>query len=138
MSDKQPSIFDNICDAEKKLLLSRGIKKFSKSTKKFTSLEILYYNMLKELKIKYIPQYPLSGKFYDAYLPDYKILLEFDGTFWHPSELKYATYDHQKKNFFNDIKKDKYAKDYGLTLYRIREGSLMTSEKLKKLIEQKL
>lgn len=137
MSDKCPSIFDNICVAEKELLLSSGVKKFSKSKKKFTSLEILYYNMLKELKIEYIAQYPLSGKFYDAYLPDYKILLEFDGVFWHPSDIKYAKYKHQKKNFFNDIKKDKYAKDYGLKLYRIREDSLMTLETLKKLIEQK-
>ena len=130
------SIFNNICDAEKQVLQNKGVKKFIKSKKNFTSLEILYYNMLKELNVKYIPQYPLNGKYYDAYLPEHKVLLEFDGIFWHPAELKYATYNHQKKKFFNDRRKDKYATDHGLKLYRIREGSLINSEQLKTLIEK--
>jgi very-short-patch-repair endonuclease len=130
------SIFNNICDAEKQVLQNKGVKKFIKSKKNFTSLEILYYNMLKELNVKYIPQYPLNGKYYDAYLPEHKVLLEFDGTFWHPTELKYATYNHQKKNFFNDRRKDKYASDHGLKIYRIREGSLINSDQLKTLIEK--
>lgn len=136
MSDNCSSIFNNVCDAEKKVLHSKGVKKFIKSNKNFTSLEILYYNMLKELNIEYIPQYPLNGKYYDAYLPEHRVLLEFDGTFWHPSELKYATYNHQKKNFFNDRRKDRYAKENGLKIYRIREGSLVNSNQLKNLVEK--
>jgi hypothetical protein len=133
------SIFFNILTQEQRTLLPHvGIKKILNPPQAFTALEIHYYNMLTELKIEFVPQYPLCGRFYDAYLPKYNVLLEFDGTFWHPKTEEEAVYNHQKKSFKVDKLKNKYAKDYGITLYRIREEEPITSTQLKLLIEGKL
>jgi very-short-patch-repair endonuclease len=131
----QLSILSLIMTPEERRLLSHvGIKKTLNPPAKFTSLEIRYYEMLKEMKIDFIPQYPLCGRFYDAFLPKEKIILEFDGTFWHPKTEADAKYAHQKKSFKVDVLKNKYAREYGLKIYRIREESPITSTQLRKLI----
>lgn len=40
----------------------------------------------------------LHGSELDIYLPEYKLAIEFNGTYWHSSEQKSATY-HQNKTF---------------------------------------
>jgi hypothetical protein len=106
----------------KKRLLSISRKGFEAAWgKKETSLEEKYYNMLKTENIEYIPQYELSGKIYDAYLPSYNTLLEFDGVFWHPISLKECQYEWQIGNYHNDRQKDEIAKSNNMRLIRIRE-----------------
>jgi len=120
---------------QRELMSHIGIRRLIKPSKaKFTSLEIRYYDMLTEIGVKFVPQYPMDGRFYDAYLPEKKVLLEFDGSFWHPKTEKDATYEHQKKNFKVDRLKDQYAKERGLKLYRIREDEPINSFQLRELV----
>lgn len=97
--------------------------------KKETSLESKYYNILKSENIEYIPQYELYGKLYDAYLPKNNVLLEFDGSFWHPRSLQECQYDWQIQNYHNDREKDAIAKNKNIPLVRIREDSPVESIK---------
>lgn len=94
------------------------------------------YGMLSLSKIKFIPQYEVDGKFYDAYLPEYNVLLELDGTFFHKESISECKYGIQKKNYRNDRVKDKIAKQNKYILIRIKESDLIID--LKKHIEAEI
>jgi len=129
------SILDKILTKnERRRLKDTGIHLALKPRTNFTSLERKYYLMLKDIGIYYVPQYPLDGRFYDAYLPDQKILIEFDGSFWHPTDIKDCKYDFQKKNMATDVLKNKIAKNHGLKIIRIREDEPITMNQMKKII----
>ena len=129
------SIFEQVLSAsERRRMKYIGINKFLNYTPKFTSLERKYYLMLKELNVFYVPQYPLGGRFFDAYLPDQNVLLEFDGTFWHPKKEADCKYGFQKKNMRVDELKNSMANKKGIKIIRIREESPITMTQLKQLI----
>jgi very-short-patch-repair endonuclease len=111
-----------------------GIKKTLKPEVKTTSLERRYYMMLTELGVDFIPQFPLGGRFYDAYLPDHNILFEFDGAFWHPKTSNDAKYGFQKKAMRVDELKTRMAREKGYKIIRIREDEPITTEQMRKLI----
>ena len=90
--------------------------------------------MLKELNIFYVPQFPMGGRFYDAFLPDQNILLEFDGSFWHPEKEEDCKYWFQKRNMKVDALKNDMAKKKGMKIIRIREEKPVTKDQLKELI----
>jgi len=130
------SILDKVLTKhERRRMKYVGLKKTLKpSDKRFTSLERKYYLMLKNLDVYYVPQYPMGGRYYDAYLPDQNILFEFDGSFWHPKNEDDAKYDFQKKAFKVDELKNKMAEKKGMKIIRIREDEPITLEQMKKLI----
>ena len=90
--------------------------------------------MLKDLNVFYVPQYRIEGRYYDAYLPEQKVLLEFDGSFWHKEKVEDCKYDFQLKNMESDKLKNKIAKEKGMKIIRIKENEPITQEKLKELI----
>jgi hypothetical protein len=129
------SIFDKILSAtERRFLKHVGIHRLLKYNPKFTSLELKYYAMLQAMNIFYIPQYEINGRFYDAYLPDQNVLLEFDGTFWHPQKVEDCKYGFQKKSMKVDKLKNYIAEKKGMKIIRIREETPVTKEQLKELI----
>jgi very-short-patch-repair endonuclease len=129
------SLLDQVLsESERKRMKFVGLKRTLKPRAKFTSLERKYYLMLKNLDVYYVPQYPMGGRFYDAYLPDQNILLEFDGTFWHPKNESDVKYDFQKKAIKVDALKNEMAKKKGMKIIRIREDEPISSEQMKKLI----
>lgn len=87
-----------------------------------TSLEIKMYAFLDLNKIKYVSQYEIEYKLFDAYLPDYNVLLEFDGEFWHKLTIEECKYSFQVQSFYNDQLKNDIAKKKNIPLYRIREN----------------
>ena len=87
-----------------------------------TSLEIKMYKFLEDNDITFKKQYEIEYKLFDAYLPDYNILLEFDGEFWHKQSLEECTYGFQTVSFYNDIRKNEIAKSNNIPLFRIREN----------------
>jgi hypothetical protein len=103
-------------------LLKASKKAFEVTRNGDTKLETRMYEFMNLNNIKYIKQYELDYKLYDAYLIDYNILLEFDGLFWHKSTLDECLYQHQKNAYYNDIVKDGIAKKYNIPLYRIKEN----------------
>lgn len=132
---KSFSILDNIfTKSERKRLKHVGVKQTLKPRKNFTSLERKYYLMLKNLGVDYVPQYPMGGRYYDAYLPDHNILFEFDGSFWHPKTKEDAKYGFQKKSMQVDEEKNLLAKKKGMKIIRIREEEPVTTEQLKEMI----
>ena len=98
--------------------------------KKETTLEERYYNILRHENIPFISQYELDGKLYDAHLTNENVLLEFDGTFWHPKSLLACQYEWQIHNYHNDREKDEIAKQNNMRLIRIREDEPIDSIKM--------
>lgn len=90
--------------------------------------------MLKSMGVFYIPQYELDGRYFDAFLPDYNTLIEFDGTFWHPQSIDECKYDFQFKNMDVDKLKNDIAKNSGFRLIRIREEKPIEFSDLKQMI----
>lgn len=101
-----------------------------------TILETKMYKFLEDKQIKFEKQYELDWKFYDAYLPDYNLLLEFDGLFWHKETLEECQYPFQIQAYYNDRKKDEIAKTNNIPLFRIRENE--HPKKILELIGKKL
>lgn len=86
-----------------------------------TKLETRLYSMLENENIKYVKKYELCGKIYDAYLPDYNVIIEIDGEFWHRSSLEECQYQFQIESYHNDKLKEEIAKNNGIRLLRIKE-----------------
>lgn len=107
--------------------------KKKKSLKLPNKFEKRLYLVLDNENIKYEAQYEVGGKYYDAYLPDYNVLLEFDGDYFHKESIKECIYPIQKRNFKNDKKKNYIAKNNGYKLIRIKELDYVTS--VKQLLE---
>ncbi len=72
---------------ESKRKMSEARIKYLSSGKgifKNTSIEIAIENELREMEIKYIKQFGISGVgIVDFFLPDFNIILECDGDYWH-------------------------------------------------------
>lgn len=129
------SIIDQVLSKnERRRLKDTGIRGTLKPRLNYTSLERKYYLMLKALGVYYVPQYPLGGRFYDAYLPDQNVLLEFDGSFWHPKTKQECRYGFQMKNMETDKLKNEIAEKKGIRIIRIREDKPIGPDELKKLI----
>ena len=65
--------------------------------------------------------------FYDFYLPDYEIIIEVDGDFFHSNPKFYPDgpiYKTQIKNNLNDQQKNQWAKDNGFKLLRFWENDI--------------
>ncbi|CAM2952044.1 DUF559 domain-containing protein [Paenibacillus sediminis] len=83
-----------------------------------TSIEIKMANELTKREIAFEEQYILGNKFaLDFYLPEYKIVIECDGDYWHtkPDVVK------------RDRSKNAYIAACGLTLFRFWEREINTS-----------
>ena len=105
-------------------LREKSQKGFESVTKngiwKKTKPEIEYENKLISENKDYIFNYKLDGKYFDFYIPSENKLVEIDGKFYHPLTIEECIYDFQKRNYYNDIKKNKIAKNNNLIIERIR------------------
>ena len=63
------------------------------------------------LGLKIVREYQLENKYFDGYIPELRVLIESDGTYWH----------QKKKN--NDRHKSRMAENAGLLLIRITNDS---------------
>ena len=116
---------------ENRNILIAGLKKglFNYKKNSPNKFEQNLYDMLKSENIKYVPQYEVDNKFYDAYIPEYNTLIEFDGNFWHKNTLKECVYPIQIQNFKNDIHKNEIAINNGYKILRIKESECISSIK---------
>jgi G:T-mismatch repair DNA endonuclease (very short patch repair protein) len=97
--------------------------------KYYTSkLEKTFANILDLLDIKYeILFYAKDIKaFYDFYIPEYNMIIEVDGDFWHcnPDRFPIPQYESQKKNLIRDKEKNKWAVNNGYKIIRIWENDI--------------
>lgn len=111
------------------LIVSRGGKcKFCFGSAKSVAEEFLAI-LLKDLRINFIREYRLCGYYYDFYLPDRKILIEYDGE---------QHFKEKGSNLFavenNDTIKDSIAEREGTHLLRLNKADCITI-KLLELLE---
>jgi very-short-patch-repair endonuclease len=95
---------------------------------KRSGLEYKFEGLLESLEIKYIHSYYIEsiGKIYDFYLPEYNILIEVDGDFWHcnPETHIIPECKTQEINIENDKFKTQWAIDNGYRLLRFWENDI--------------
>jgi|TARA_R110000851_G_scaffold212152_1_gene364811 very-short-patch-repair endonuclease len=109
---------------EKKKRLEENAKKMAG---KLTKPEREFDKLMKEMNIECESQKIIGGSIYDFYLPEYKMLIEIDGDYYHGNPAKY-TKDQlngmQKKNKLNDKEKDIQAKGFGYKIERVWEHDI--------------
>lgn len=103
-----------------------------------TTPHIIVNSILKDLNINYINEYQIGGFLFDIYLPDYNILIEIDGDYWHSNPIKYPdgpiTYA-QIKIKKQDNKKNGYCKLKNLNLKRFWEYDIINhKDKIKEYL----
>lgn len=104
---------------------NKTIEYFAKKQINNSKIESAFQKTLKELNIKYKRQFILENKIYDFVCVDKKIVIEFDGDYWHwnpkinkgkPNNKKIA------KNIINDAVKNMIAFRNGYQIYRVWEN----------------
>ena len=108
----------------------------SKLEKKFAK------EFLEKLGIKYEEQFEAKDikRFYDFYLPDYRVLLECDGDFYHSYGKVYEEMNPmQKRNARVDEIKNEWAALHGYPLIRIWEHDINENpEKVLDMLRERL
>jgi len=114
----KPGMRKKLSDALKKAWASG---KFDGKFSSPSNLELSVKEAFKKERVKVVGQYrPKGCRFvFDMYLPKYNALIEVDGDYWHHSEraVSEGVPEH-------DAEKDRWAKDNGYTIIRLREGVL--------------
>lgn len=111
-----------------------------KDSRKQTKPERKIEEQLVALGVPFVREFSILMFDYDFYLPEENILIEVDGDFWHPGDIENATYNFQKKNYINDIKKNCIAKAKGIDIIRIRESFIneLEYEELRNYLEDQI
>jgi very-short-patch-repair endonuclease len=95
---------------------------------KRSNLEYYFEGILTSMNVNYIHSYYIEsiGKIYDFYLPEYNILIEVDGDFWHcnPETRNNPECKTQHINIENDKIKSQWALDNGYKLLRFWENDI--------------
>ena len=119
-------------------LIKMNMKQASQNINK---LESFGYKMLSDMNISFQSQYLIGKKFLvDAFLNEYKLIIQFDGDYWHGNPLKYPNPSKQQlKRITLDKSQDKYMIACGYTVFRIWENDLykkteQIKEKLKLIL----
>jgi very-short-patch-repair endonuclease len=104
-----------------------------------SKLEKTFANILDLLDIKYKQFFYAKDikAFYDFYLPEYNIIIEVDGDFWHcnpDSKHNIPKYETQKRNLIKDSIKSQWAIDNGYKLLRFWENDINNNIKQVKQI----
>jgi len=107
-----------------------------------TGPEIIFVELLKELKVNFETQKIIQGKIFDFYIPEKNTIVEVDGSYWHGYNKTLQEMNHiQKKAYYNDRRKDTLVKGLGYNLIRVWEHELddehyiETKERLRKLLK---
>lgn len=97
--------------------------------------------ILQSLDIKYKDQKKITSKYYDFYLPEYNLLIEVDGDYYHAKDRSGELNEMQVKNIMNDHKKNLIAKQKGYNIIRfwesdIKDKTLSVKKELKEELEK--
>lgn len=86
----------------------------------FTDLEVEVAAWLTRLEISFVYQHQIGPYLADFYLPDFNVVLEVDGDYWHRNKAK-------------DDARDSYIVGQGYRLFRLQE-SLVKEDALKAIV----
>jgi len=94
--------------------------------------KLLLDKLEKVLKITLVREHKVKDRFFDGYIPELKLLIESDGTYWH------STINAQK----NDKYKEQLAQEFGYDLIRVKNDGTTDFDnaisKIKNYIDMKL
>jgi very-short-patch-repair endonuclease len=94
-----------------------------KGKKKISNLfEKQMIEIIKNKGFACIEQFELGGYYYDSYIPEKKLIIEFDGDYWHPKTIEDCVNNRLKNQWRIDRIKDSLAEKNGYKLIRIRES----------------
>lgn len=128
-----------IC-SKKKIYKKRNHPKFGTSKLEDDFAKIF----LDKLKVKYTWQFEAKdiGRFFDYYLPDYNLIIEIDGGYYHSDPRLYEEKDlnkMQKRNKKVDEYKNKWALMHGIPILRIWEKDIREDPKgVMKMLKERL
>lgn len=97
-----------------------------------------------KLNVKYTWQFEAKdiGRFFDYYLPDYNLIIEIDGGYYHSDPRLYEEKDlnrMQKRNKKVDEYKNKWALMHGIPILRIWEKDIREDPKgVMKMLKERL
>lgn len=127
-----------------KLTFSKKLESNAKKmSKKMTGPEIIFAELLNTEGILYETQKIVGNKIFDFYLPDYNLIVEVDGCYYHANPKIYPDgqlNNMQKKNKKNDLYKNALASTMGYKLERFWETDLKENieqvrERLRELLK---
>lgn len=104
-----------------------------------TKPELQFSEMMRIAGIKFIHQFPLPRFYCDFYLPDYNLIIEIDGDYWHANPAIYLPDDligpkklSARQIWANDSYRSEQIKSHGYGLMRIWASELKnkTAQKL--------
>jgi very-short-patch-repair endonuclease len=109
---------------------------------KTSKLENRFGKMLRQWGFYYKRQFKLGTKYYDFYLPKYKLVIEVMGDYWHGNKSMYHVLNKiQLESKTNDIYKKQLAKIHKLNYidiweHEINKTPIKVKQKLFKKIEE--
>lgn len=123
-SDFSPSFF-------RKLVREHGFDYAKNATKKNTLPEQMVRSILESLNINFEPQFKIENRYADFFLPDYNLVIECDGLYWHSDAVN-------KNNRYHIEKQQLYYK-YGYKSLFFRENELLNKPQIvESIIRNKL
>jgi len=98
------------------MIKEKGKKKIA------NSFETEMINKIKSFNYTCIDQFEIDNYYYDSYLPEKNLIIEFDGDYWHAKSLDDCINDRLKNQWRIDRYKDQLAIKKGYNIIRIRES----------------
>ena len=91
-----------------------------------SKLEQKFEDMMKEVGVQFLNQFPLDGYLFDFYIPKHNVLIEVDGDWYHCNPDIHPKPIHEIQKFVteNDNKKNEVVKDNNITLLRFWENDI--------------
>lgn len=100
-----------------------------------SKLEQKFEDMMKEVGVQFLNQFPLDGYLFDFYIPKHNVLIEVDGDWYHCNPDIHPKPIHEIQKFVteNDNKKNEVVKDNNITLLRFWEKNINNNPEMIKL-----
>lgn len=114
----------------------------AKCKKKDTTIEIKVKKYLKSINEKFIKGYALDKFIFDFFMPDYNLVIECQGDYWHANPLEYDESninEIQRKNIERDKRKKEFIRINNIDNLFIWENDIKKNfEKVKQMIKDKI
>ena len=122
---KQPWI---VSPSDVRRKVSMQCKKCSLGDGESKVADLLLDKVEKYIGLPVMREYKIRNKFFDGYIPQLKILIESDGTYWHSS----------KRAKINDAYKNRLAKSAGLKLIRVTNNTVEGVNNVFEIVKKEL
>jgi very-short-patch-repair endonuclease len=104
-----------------------GLKGYSSVIKKgeykeSNNFETYMFSIIESKGLVYCKQFEIDGWFYDCYIPERNLIIEFDGDYWHAEKEEDCINDRLKNQWRIDRIKDSIAIKKSYSIIRVRES----------------